>query len=30
VLVLHDGEISAELSGDTLNSANLVAASMGS
>jgi ribose transport system ATP-binding protein len=29
VLVLHDGEISAELSGDALNSANLVAASMG-
>lgn len=30
VLVLHDGVISAELSGSSLNSANLVAASMGS
>src|SRR5690606_7036877 len=30
VLVLHDGKVSAELSGSDLNRANLVAASMGS
>lgn len=30
VLVLHDGQVSAELSGDDLNRANLVTASMGS
>jgi len=29
VLVLHDGRIQAELAGETLNHANLVAASMG-
>jgi ribose transport system ATP-binding protein len=29
VLVLHDGLISAELKGDTLNKENLIAASMG-
>ena len=29
VLVLHDGEVRAELAGDALNRSNLVAASMG-